>query len=552
MIFLDNELLNNEAEEAINEKAEEIEEAVEEASAEITEETAAETEPEEAEAVSEEPADEEETDEADAAEEEIIGDGAESEEEEDEEIDADELCPHCGKKRRKEGCDYCAKCEKELVKTKIPAFGFLVAAAALAVSLFAFVLTVMLSTPALSAAQGDAFKAKNNWFSAYGEYSKVDEQLNEIKTTLGEQSPVAMFLQSGCNLKLKTFKCVAKVYDPLQANQYSSYVFDSSKQKFLEKDKFCKEISKIYDEYQSTSEAISGSLQKLYAADETNSLTPEDGKEIIAGLEKHRDGKGVNNVFLDFFIYNVAGYCSMGDEEVNKYLDNLHKTAQAGDRDYYWLYYDSYISELMSAGKYDEAMPLIEHQMEQDASDFDPANQRLRIYIANGDMDGAEKFVEKFCAVNKSSDGSDSDSNYVMRIILHRVKGEYEQATALAEEANGIFTAPEFSRQLALIDLLNGEYDSAYENAFAAEDMAYYLASYYGDSSAYSTELTNTTYLAAYYADKYGKKNTENAQYLEEFLASYKGNEPGGVVGDIISGKVKLEDVLTKGVCDLI
>lgn len=536
MIFLDNEAekvieeITEEAEEKIEEAAESVEETVEESVEDAAEEAVEETEaPEEAEEVT-----------------------AEENEEISEEIDEDDLCLHCGKKHRKENSEYCEKCEKQLIKTKIPFLGFIVGACALVISLFAFAFTVMLATPALEVSAGDKFASENNWFSAYGEYASASQEVSNVVSTLGENSPVSMFVKTGCNLKLKSFKCIEKVYDPLQAGQYISNIFDSSSAKFTAKNKYIKGVLALVDEYNATSQKASTAIQPIYDADENGSLTPEVGKKVIADLEKMRDTEGVNNVFLDYFIYSVAGYCGGDDEEMTGYLEKMHKTATESGKDYYWLYYDEYISKLMGEKKYDEVMPLIEHQMEQDSSDFQPANQLLRIYLSKGELDKAEKFVDEFCKINVSSDGSESDSNYVMRITMHRVKGEYEEATALAQKGNEQFSSPEFSRQLALIDLLNGDYDSAYENAYAAQDMAYYFASYYSDQSAFTEELANTVFLAAYMCDKEGKKNTENAQYIDEFLASYNGEVPDGIVSDIVNGKITIEDALTKGVYDLI
>lgn len=535
MIFLDNE-----AEKVIEEITGEAEEKIEEA-AQTVEETDEET--------AEESVEENEQEESG---EEVEEEATEETEEESEEIDESDLCLHCGKKHRKENSEYCEKCEKQLIKTKIPFLGFIVGACALVVSLFAFAFTVMLATPALDVSAGDKFASENNWFSAYGEYASASQEITNVISTLGETSPVSQFITTGCNLKLKSFKCIEKVYDPIQAGQYISNIFGSSSTKFTEKNKYIKDVLAISEEYNATSQKASTAIQPIYDADEKGSLTPEVGKKVIADLEKMRDTEGVNNVFLDYFIYSVAGYCGGDDEEMTGYLEKMHKTATESGKDYYWLYYDEYITKLMGEKKYDEAVPLIEHQMEQDSSDFQPANQLLRIYLSKGELDKAEKFVDEFCKINVSSDGSESDSNYVMRIMMHRVKGEYEKAVALANEGNEQFSSPEFSRQLALIDLLNGDYDSAYENAYTAQDMAYYFASYYGDQSAFTTELANTVYLAAYMCDKEGKKNTENAQYIDEFLASYNGEVPDGIVGDIINGKITIEDALTKGVYDLI
>ena len=49
-----------------------------------------------------------------------------------------------------------------------------------------------------------------------------------------------------------------------------------------------------------------------------------------------------------------------------------------------------------------------------------------------------------------------------------------------------------------------------------------------------------------------GKKDTDNAAYIDEILSSFSESEISDSVLQIIKGDKTLEEVLTKGECDLI
>ena len=111
---------------------------------------------------------------------------------------------------------------------------------------------------------------------------------------------------------------------------------------------------------------------------------------------------------------------------------------------------------------------------------------------------------------------------------------------------------PELYRQLALIYLLEGDYDNAYDQAYQANLTAYNRYYYYGDSSAYTVELDNTVYICAYLGKNFGEMTSEYAIYVNEILDSYEGVELSDKLNSIISGEKTVQQVLTEGECDLI
>ena len=540
-------------------KNEEVIEDAESKAVEATEETAAE---ETAEAAEEKETAEEENEESEVDEEKEEPTEEETDENADDEESTDEddysfddeenkirVCPHCGNTVVAAGHEYCYVCEKALLKTKIPFVAWIAGIVALALSFFAFIMVCLLSAPALQVIKGDIKASENNWFSAYEEYSNVSEVLTQLTDIVGDSTIFDSLLKSGCGLENKTFKAIANVYGPLQAYNYASNVFTINS-KYMTHAKSYKDCKVFYDEYETAYNAISDAMSEIAELEEP---TVEDGEKAIAEIEKVRGTDDVKDVWLDYFIYSVAGYCTFDSDTKDGYLEAIHATAQKESKDYSFLYYNDYINMLIRTDRDDEAKPLVMELREKDISDCDAANQLFRIYVKAGDMDSAKELVYDYQENNTTTDGADSDSSYSLLIALNRIEGNYDEVKSLAEEANSLYSLiPEFDRQLALVYLLEGDYDNAYESAVSAENKAYTRYSYYGDSSAYTDDLLATVYVSTVLCQKYGKCNTENAANIQDIIDSYADSETEERMADVVNEKVSLESVLTEGVCDLI
>ena len=479
--------------------------------------------------------------------------GEEVSEEDDYPFDHEEddvrVCPHCGNTTVASGHEYCYVCEAALLKTKIPFVAWIAGIAALTLSFFAFIMICLLSAPALQVIKGDIKASENNWFSAYEEYSNVSEVLTQLTDIVGDSTVFDPLLKSGCGLENKTFKAIVNVYDPLQAYNYASNVFTINS-KYMTHAKSYKDCKVFYDEYETAYNAISDAMSEIA---ELEDPTVEDGKKAIAEMEEARGTEGVHDIWIDYFIYSVAGYCSFDLDTKDGYLEAMHASAQKESKDYSFLYYNDYINMLIRTDRDDEAKPLVMELRAKDISDWDAANQLFRIYVKAGDMDSAKELVYDYQENNTTTDGADSYSSYSLLIALNRIEGNYDEVKSLAEEANSLYSLiPEFDRQLALVYLLEGDYDNAYESAVSAENKAYTRYSYYGDSSAYTDDLLATVYVSAMFCQKYGKCNTENASSIQDILDSYADSETEERMADIVNEKVSLESVLTEGVCDLI
>jgi tetratricopeptide (TPR) repeat protein len=168
--------------------------------------------------------------------------------------------------------------------------------------------------------------------------------------------------------------------------------------------------------------------------------------------------------------------------------------------------------------------------------------------MKNNGLDEAKKLLDEFIKYNEGI-----DTAYVLEIMYLRCAKEYDKAVALGNEALEEYaSAPEISRQIALVHLLQGDYDKAYEAVFNAYSNAVYIAQYYQDDSSLTTQLYNTLYLCAYLESEKGSMKTENSSEISKILDDLKDFMKTESVNDIINGKKTVEQVLTEGEFDLI
>ncbi len=462
----------------------------------------------------------------------------ESPESEDEETEnAGEYCVLCGTYRKIEGSDYCEACENRLKSTKIPFLGWISGVVAVAAGVFALAIAFLASAPALQVYKGDIKAAENCWYPAYEAYSQVDSLVSSVNDILGQESP---FVKAGVGVKMKIFESVAHCYSPLEAAYSADSIFSGVNYGFTEKNSKVKRYKQILTDYQNTYEAVADSVAEL----EEGNATME---ETVAAFEEARSAEGVNEVFLDYLLYNVAAYMDLPYEDRLKYLEAVEADDEKEKTDYSWLYSLDIARLRKDAGQTDAALENLNKQLEFDSSSYEAAVMKMRILLSLGKKDEAGMVMQEYKAACE-----DTDMAYQLEIAYLRSTGELSKARELCTEAFEVYaTSPEIYRQSALIYLAEGDYDEAYETAYEADYIAYQIYSYSGDSSIYTQELNNTVYLCSWLCREKGDKDTDNALYLDDIIDSFSDAELSEIVIQIRDGKVTLEDVLMKGECDL-
>ena len=460
------------------------------------------------------------------------------------------ICPNCHKNAMARGHRYCRKCEKKIIKVRAPLGGYIAGFVSLITALCAFVLAFLLMPASLQVAQGDFFAARHNWYSAGMSYNGVSDVITQVTDSVGENSPLKQVIATGSNFDFKIYKTLVNMYGLFRANQAKSNIFKSpGSAEFTAKSNKLAVYDAMFEKFSNTYQAVSDIMTEI---DYSETRDKKLGEESVKKMEAARGKEGVDDIALDYFIANVIMACDMGDDLEREQLEKVKAKDEATEEDYSWLYYEDLIKFYMKTKDYDKALPLIEAELKKNTSNFTPAYCKAKIIASKGDTKALEDFIGEFCRNNTNLDGSQSDSNYSLLIYYLRVTGDYSHAKDMIEQAKSVYNLnSDFDRQLALVCLVEGDYDAAFEAIWAAEESANYRAQMYQDSSAYTEEFFATSYLAAYMCDKYGNKDSENASHLPEVLEYYKDGAPNDTVDKIIKGELTIEKVLTEGVYDV-
>ncbi len=451
-------------------------------------------------------------------------------------INEENLCPCCGEKEKAEDGNYCAECEAAMLSRKIPFLAWVSGLAAVVFSVFALALVFLLTAPSIQVAKADNYAKKNQWYSAYTEYSNVASVVDEISTILGGNSP---FVQTGTNIAVKKFDALAHYTSPLEAFYYEGESVAHLEGKF---NPAMKDYYEIYNDYMSSYDIILNALETKFG---TSSPSAE---EMHAAVEELRGTEGMNDIWIDYYHLTFAYNFNEPDETALGYLKAIDESVKKTDLDYSWLYYTEIADILYKNGDHEGSTEYLEKLIEKDKSNFGAYELLMRIIMKNDGMEEAEKLLDEFKEYNEGI-----DTAYVLEIMYLRCSKEYDKAIELCNEAMTEYgSSPEINRQLALAYLLKGDYDNAYESAFSAYSNAVYIAQYYQDESSLTTQLYNTLYLCAHLEFEKGTMTTTNASEISQIIDDLSEFVNAKSVIDIINAEKTIEQVLTEGEFDLV
>lgn len=463
-------------------------------------------------------------------------DSEETEEIPEEAVDPDNLCPYCGENQKAEDSDYCSECENTMLSRKIPFLGWIGGLVAVVFSVFALALVFLLTAPSIQVAKADDYARENRWYSAYTEYSNVASVVDELTSILGGESP---FVKTGTGIAVKKFNALAKYTSPLEAFYYEGTSVEMLEGKT---NPTMNDYYEIYNSYMSSYDIVYEAINA-----EFGEVTPK-AEEVHAAVEKLRGTEGLDDIWVDYYHLNFAYNFSESDETILGYLKAVDESAKKTDLDYSWLYYTDIADLLYRTGDHEGSTEFLDKLIEKDKTNFGAYELKMRITLRNDGLDEAKKLLDEFIGYNEGM-----DTAYVLEIMYLRCAKEYDKALELCNEALEEYaSAPEISRQLALVYLLKGDYDNAFESVYNAFSNAQYIYQYYQDSSSLTTQLYNTLYLCSYLESENGSMTTDNSVEISQILTELSDFAETEVIADIINGEKTIEQVLTEGEFDLI
>lgn len=458
-----------------------------------------------------------------------------TEEAAEEEKESAEICPVCGEREVAEDSNYCVECEKAMLKRRIPFLAWIAGLVSLSFSIFAFVLVLLASAPALQVIKGDSYANKKNWYGAYTAYADVQTMADEINAIIGKESA---YTKVGMGVSKRIINAVANYSSPIDAYYIAQNMLTNVN---VDELGFMKKYKAVCDEHDATFDLIEETLNKAY--DEK-----PDADAIYAELDAFKGQEGVTDLYIDFYKFAVADLLGSDIEVQISMLKDLEKACLATGKDYNWLYCQPMAEALCAAGKGSEATKYLDLIIKNDTSKYDAYALKMDVQLDSGDKDAASKTLAEFKVNNEGT-----ETAYMLEIQYLRRTGEQEKAKTLCLEALELYeSVPELSRQLALIYMANGDYYNAFDSMMLAYNYAYYIyQSTYDTSTLDDPAFYNSLYLSAYLLKNSDQMEEDYAEDVEEILGQFEEDALEDITKEIISGKKSVAEVLTEGECDL-
>lgn len=452
-------------------------------------------------------------------------------------IPAELLCERCGERKKVNGKNYCRKCSEEVLRTPLPVMGVAVSFVAFLAGVAALVMIFLNSASTVSVMEAHENYADKCYLTAYNSYYSAIESATEINTSVQSGFGLSKELVViGDSVYAQMLRAYAKVQTPLSAGSAVATLFDKET---LEKEKYAdiKEYADIYEELSLVSSMCTSIINDLYNGEISY-------QETLAELDVIVRENGVEELYHEYFKYMAAVTGGAPAEEQMMMLQKIKSLAP--DKD--WLYMADMLQLYYDLGEYEKAEEYCDALIEQNRNEAAAYKYKAMIRLINDDKDGAFAVCDEFDEYNIGY----ADS-YNLRAFVTRRFGDLDAAEKLCEEAAEAYASPEAFRQLAIVCLLKGDYDAAFDNAYGAMNSAYYDYSYYGTEEAYafyqSYEAWATLHLTAYFCSEFGNGAGEYSSEAASMVLAdeEKYEDEFEKYWMIVNGELTLEDVFMKG-----
>ncbi len=445
--------------------------------------------------------------------------------------DESERCLRCGKRRRDtsiaEDYEFCARCRGEMLAAPLKWQGFVVAVCAIIIAGISFVVAAFTSVVALPVLEAKSFEKENRLSDALNSYYMAQDEAEK----LNEELKMDNLFTAGTKTFVKQMKLTAKVQSPLSVGQVlSTAIKDEKDYKSLWLRKL-----KTYDDtfirFQNTQEAV----QPIVADYQETEPKDVPYDELIAQLEALKTGEDAAKYEIYFIEYYKTYVAVLADKGPQAELDHMLEVKKIAPEET-WLF-SLYIADCYNRlEKYDEMIAVCDEIIAENTNSVQAYSLKARVYCTREEFDKAIAVSEQMDKYNP-----DNAAGYALSAEIYRRKGDVEQAASICaeglEKVQGGGT--ELYRQQAIVLLLKGDNDAAYEAANNAYNSAYY-------SQDTTLELINTVALCASIAGEI-EMYEETINFLEQ-----NGVELADSVSQIIEGTKTLQDVFIGGKGDVL
>lgn len=449
-------------------------------------------------------------------------------------IPEEELCVRCGTRAKSEDSDYCEKCETEMLETKVPLAGWIMGALSVVVCIFSCILLYYTASPAILGISAEVAAQDNRWEDAYYNYAKMLVEIDEISLEKEGRLFAPGFIKAGNSLHTRYVKSIINATDPVTGLFGISKIYPDLTP-FL-KDKEIQACQDMYNSIGTTEYALYYAMQDADDYDSCIKIIREVAKE-----------EGVDMPFLCYYAYEIARDFRKPYKTQIEILENCDKLAKESGKDYTWIYALEFAKTLRAAGRYDEAIKWTDVLIEKNKTNFGAIVQKFEILCISGRKTEAKKMLDDLKKAYNNT------YIHAMDITYLRYEGKLDEAAEFGDTVLGAYEAsPEIYRQLALVYLLKGDYGTAYTFAYDAYNLAANYSEYYYDDSWNTVEVRNTLYICAKLCKENDIMTSEYAGDIGAILETYEGVQLSDNITALAKGEKTLEELLTKGCCDLV
>lgn len=450
------------------------------------------------------------------------------------EVTEEKICARCGKTHISEDNDYCEKCEKEMLTQKVPLVGWMLGAISVVLCIFSFVILYYIASPSILGISAEVAARDNRWEDAYYDYSQMLAEIDEISLEKEGKLFTPDFIRDGYSLNVDYIKSIIKATDPITGLYGVNNIYPDIEPYLADPE--IKDYFDMYNNIGTTEYALYYMIQG--ATDYASAI------EVVREVAKE---EGIDIVFLCYYAFELSRDFNEPIETQLKILAICDELAKESGKNYNWLYAYDYSQTLQYAGKYDESVKWADVLLNDNKTDFEALSQKIKVLWLSGKKQEAADLIKEFESLYNNT------YLHALNITFLRYEGKLDEAAELGETILGSYDAsPEIYRQLAMVYLLKGEYDTAYTFAYDAFMLAANYSEYYYDDSWNNNETRNTLYICASLCKLKGEMTSEYVGEVDVIIDSFTDIPLGEKVEGVASGDIPVEELLMKGNYDLI
>ncbi len=334
-----------------------------------------------------EEADAEESEEADA-------------EEISEEINEDELCIRCGKRKRYTELDedypYCKACREDMKKTPMNPWGIV---AVIVTALFGVIATLFGTFIFLTTApyiKGDIFMKEGNYRSAITSYQEVISQTQAVNQVFYQNGVISPTDEPIIDVSSSVYARIVKAFYEsgmlISAQDYFNVLEETGD---LEKAKFkeIKEMKEIFDLMLSTDSEVTKNYQELMRelvyAEEKKDI--KDIQKHLDDIEKLKSDKKYDKHMLAYIQFYICQYVNNSENQQIKYLEEV----KSGGKAYQLIWQSSLPMAYLKAGDFEKAEKISNEVLEDSPEMIEAYQFLMKTKIRQNDPKAALELFDK-------------------------------------------------------------------------------------------------------------------------------------------------------------